>query len=672
MKKILITIIAMLLPLLASADANGTCGENLIWSYVEATNTLTISGTGEMTTSYSNVPWNSFKSSIKSIIIESGVTSIGIFAFNGCSGLTSITIPNSVTSIGYAAFSNCSGLTSITIPNSVTSIDSYAFSGCSGLTSVTIPNSVTNIGYDAFFGTGWYNNQPDGLVYAGKVAYKYKGTMPDNTSISIKDGTKGIAASAFSGCSGLTSITIPNSVTSIGNSAFSTCSGLTSVTIPTSVTSIGGYAFECSGLTSITIPRSVTYIGWHAFFCCSGLTSIKVESGNQYYDSRNNCNAIIYTKTATLMTGCKNTTIPNSVTTIGRDAFWRCIGLTSMTIPNSVTSIVAGAFGDCSDLTSITIPNSVTSIGEDAFSGTGWYNNQPDGLVYVGKVLYGYKGSMPENTRIVVPDGTLGIASEAFIDCKNLISVVIPSSVVRMGSVIDSFDHLEPIPVEQARIFSGCDNLAYVRVLNSNPPFCESCIDLINTFSSYADNIMLLVPQGCLAAYQEANGWKQFKNIREFILGDANVDGVVDRLDLNATTSHIMGEDPTGFYESQADLNGDDKVNAADVVKLVTILNIQDGLSMDWQTSYSNQVVSSLTCTLNNDGDKTIQLTKCELYYNQSLVSSSNFKTTLAPGGSKSRTFNNLSKLSAKTGFSVVWHYNYNGEDYTYRCDLTD
>ena len=507
---------------------------------------------------------------------------------------------------------------------------------------------------------------PDG--YSGDV------TIPNTVTYEyIEYSVTSIGNGAFQGCSGLTSITIPNSVTSIGNSAFYGCSGLTSITIPNSVTSIEGYAFvDCSGLTSITIPRSVTYIGWHAFFCCSGLTSIKVESGNQYYDSRNNCNAIIYTKTATLMTGCKNTTIPNSVTTIGSDAFRRCIGLTSMTIPNSVTSIVAGAFYGCSSLTSITIPNSVMCIGDNAFYGTAWYNNHPDGLVYVGKVLYGYKGSMPENTRIVVPDGTLGIASEAFIDCKNLISVVIPSSVVRMGSVIDSFNHLEPIPVDRARIFSGCDNLAYVRVLNSNPPFCESYIDLINTFSSYADNIMLLVPQGCLAAYQEANGWKQFKNIREFILGDANVDGVVDRLDLNATTSHIMGEDPTGFYESQADLNGDDKVNAADVVKLVTILNIQDGLSMDWQTSYSNQVVSSLTCTMNNDGDKTIQLTKCELYYNQSLVSSSNFKTTLAPGGSKSRTFNNLSKLSAKTGFSVVWHYTYNGEDYTYRCDLTE
>ena len=127
----------------------------------------------------------------------------------------------SVTSIGEFAFKDCTGLTSVTIPTSVTSIGEEAFRGCTGLTSVTIPNSVTEIGYSAFGGTPWYNNQPDGVVYIGKVAYEFKGEMASGTAINIKEGTVSISGYAFYGCTGLTSITIPNSVTSIGGSAFS-------------------------------------------------------------------------------------------------------------------------------------------------------------------------------------------------------------------------------------------------------------------------------------------------------------------------------------------------------------------------------------------------------------------------------------------------------------------
>ena len=272
--------------------------------------------------------------------VDYSVTSIGSRAFYGCSGLTGpLTIPNSVISIGRYAFCYCSGFTgSLTIPNSVTSIGNDAFEGCSGLTSITVENA--NPTYDS-------RNNCNALIET-------------NTNTLIL------------GCK---NTTIPNTVTSIGGYAFFRCSGLTgSLTIPNSVTSIGNSAFfQCSGLTgSLTIPNFVTSIGQVAFNGCSGLTSIAVENTNSSYDSRNNCNALVETKTNTLILGCKNTTIPNSVTSIGICAFYGCSGLTGpLTIPNSVTSIGSNAFYNCSGLTgSLIIPNSVTSIGSYAFWGT--------------------------------------------------------------------------------------------------------------------------------------------------------------------------------------------------------------------------------------------------------------------------------------------------------------
>ena len=293
-----------------------------------------------------------------------------------------------VTSIGNSAFKGCSGLKSVTIPNSVTSIGNYAFYECSGLTSVIIGNSVTSIG-----------------------------------------------DKAFQDCSGLTSVTIPNSVNSIGDNAFNGCSGLTSVSIPNSVTSIDDYAFYyCSGLTSVIIGNSVTSIGKYAFSGCSGLESIiVVESGNSKYDSRDNCNAIIETATNTLLAGCKNTTIPNSVTSIGDNAFNGCSGLTSVTIPNSVTSIGNWAFASCSGLTSVTIPNSVNSIGYSAFQGCSGLTSVtiPNSVTAIGNSAF---NSCKGLTSVTIPNSVNSIGFEAFKGCSGLTSVTIPNSVTSIGN----------------------------------------------------------------------------------------------------------------------------------------------------------------------------------------------------------------------------------------------
>ena len=149
--------------------------------------------------------------------------------------------------------------------------------------------------------------------------------------------------------------TVKYGITSIGESAFLGCRGMTELTLPNSVTSIGGNAFEgCRGLTELILPNSVSSIGDIAFTYCSGLEKITVESGNSCYDSRDNCNSIIDTEFNTLIVGCKNSVIPNSVTSIGYYAFYGCSGLTELTLPDSVASIGDGAFICCSDLSKIT------------------------------------------------------------------------------------------------------------------------------------------------------------------------------------------------------------------------------------------------------------------------------------------------------------------------------
>ena len=306
--------------------ASGDCGTNVTWT-LTSDGVMTISGTGAMA-NYSSfkpkVPWDSYKASITSVVIESGVTRIGEFAFNQCTSLASVTIPTGVTSIGNYAFQNCSTLEEITLPAGVMTLGNSVFQNCSKLSSVTLPDLMTSIGQNAFYGC---------------IALE---------TITLPAGLTTINNQTFFNCSSLASITLPASLTTIGTSVFSGCAALANFIVDANSNSFAtedGVLFNKdktklvrypqgkSGST-YTIPTSVTTIDKYAFSYCSSLTEI---------------------------------TLPDALTTIDNYAFRYCNGLTEVNIPASVTSIEYYAFADCSNLATVTL-NSNPYIN-DAFKG---------------------------------------------------------------------------------------------------------------------------------------------------------------------------------------------------------------------------------------------------------------------------------------------------------------
>ena len=536
MKKVisLFLSVAMILAIISGMNLTayasvktGSCGDNVRYSLDTETGLLTISGTGDMY-SYRQFFQNT---NIKSVIIESGVTSIGDSAFDGCTSLTDVTIPNSVTSIGYSAFRDCRSLTSVTIPDSLTSIGEEAFSSCTSLTSVTIPNSVTSIGDSAFSGCRSLtsievsnNNEnyssTDGVLFnkSNSELITYPAGKTDSEYV-IPNSVTSIGRSAFSSCSNLTSVTIPSSVTSIGNSAFYGCTSLTNVTISDSVTSIGGFSFGyCTSLTSVTIGNGVASIGDYAFNGCTSLTSV---------------------------------TIPNSVTSIGSCAFEDCTSLTSVTIPDSVTSIGFEAFYNCTNLIRVNYSGTKSqwkaiTIGSDNYCLTHAFIKCADGIIgngntvtvdsvkyrlnddYTAQVI-SYSGT-PKNitisecvsyesytfkvtsigesafkgrtslTSVTIPNSVTSIGNYAFNGCTSLTSVTIPDSVTSIGRyAFDGCTSLTSVTIPNSvttigyDAFNGCSKLKKIEIPDSVTYIGSKAFDgtaFYNTVKNWEDGVL--------------------------------------------------------------------------------------------------------------------------------------------------------------------------------------
>ena len=430
---------------------------------------------------------------LTSVFIPSSVTSIGSSAFKN-TGLTSIVIPTSVTSISEETFSGCSALTSVSIPASVTNIGSSSFLDCVGLTTITIPVNVSNIGSQAFANTGLtslvYNaaNCPTAtfsnlstlnsvIIGSGvlNIPANFISGCSNVTSLNIPESVTSIGFLAFSNCSSLTSIIIPESVTSIGFSAFANCSSLTSIIIPESVTSIAAGAFyNCSSLTSITIPESVTSIGSYAF-AYTGITSVTIPASVTSIGSEAFVNSklfsLIYNAescenfTARYnpfngLTTLKVVTIGATVKSIPEFFIFGFSGVTSVTIPEGVTHIGASAFDACNNLTrficegnptiesassllidkslldTIAAPASVFAVPEIMWA------TCPKAIRYV-KVTGGElsndafsvinRSYKTLNTLDLAAATNTQLADEAFKDCYSLETLLLPSSLERIG-----------------------------------------------------------------------------------------------------------------------------------------------------------------------------------------------------------------------------------------------
>lgn len=403
----------------AAEATSGKCGDNLTWK-LDADGTLTISGTGKMDVySRSHAPW---PSTINKVYINYGASSIGDFAFKGCSNITSVIIPDSVICIGSSAFEGCTSLASIHIPNSVRSIYDSAFKSCTSLTYINIPYSIRFISDYTFKDcTSLVDiNIPNSVT---KIGYWTFEGCTSLTNINIPNSVTELNSGSFCGCTNLVNINIPNSVTEISHSLFENCTSLVNINIPNSVTYIDSSAFRgCISLNDINIPSSVNSISYSVFEGCISLTNISIP----------NSVSIISSAIFKGCTNLANVDIPGSITIIDDTAFYGCTNLANISIPNSVTKIKYSAFQNCTKLTNVNIPHLVTEIESGAFQGCTNLTsiNIPTSVTKIGYHVFKDCVSL---TNINIPNSMNNIPNNTFDGCTSLTNILIPSSVTYIG-----------------------------------------------------------------------------------------------------------------------------------------------------------------------------------------------------------------------------------------------
>ena len=563
----------------------------------------------DVTYTVTRVAWGAFMDCayLKAVQLPNTITHIADYGFEGNSSLTSVNIPEGVVEIGGNSFSGNPKLEGMDLPSTLKTIGLCAFRGCKSITHINIPASVTSIGKSAF---SYCSSLTSMSVESGNTVYDSR----NNCNAIIETATNTLV----SGCE---NTIIPNTVTTIGNGAFSGRTGITNINITNGVKTIREEAFEsCSSLQSIHIPASVDTIAQGAFGYCPELLSITVASNNNRYDSRDNCNAIIEKETRTLIIGCRNTIIPNTVRKIGNSAFSKCTALTSIVIPNSViyigeyafsgstgltemqtsnavrridfealygctalksitlpttlTSLGNYAFQSCESLTTITIPNSIEELPQGLFTGCkGLVTiNLPNTLKTIGSYAF-YECEGLETLRI--PESVTILDDWAFGHCHHLKYMTIPDLVSEYDDVFMGCYELEKITFGRGMKtitgdFWGCDMLNEIICLGTVPP-----VMLKNINSKVYNNAVLKVPNESIQAYMSTNYWYKFKHVQglnEIANGDANCDGIINIADISHIIDLLLDPNSSVLPIEYGDMNKNGEIDIADVTLLIDLI----------------------------------------------------------------------------------------------------